>query len=43
METESTVECIAAYVAELLKIRDSSASYQVRAYEGVRKGAIAET
>ena len=42
MEMESTVECIAAYVAELLKIRDSSSSYQVRAYEGVRKGAIAE-
>jgi 6-pyruvoyl-tetrahydropterin synthase len=42
METESTVECIATYVAELLKTRDSSASYRVRAYEGVRKGAIAE-
>lgn len=41
LETESTVECIAAHLAQILKARDPSATYQVRAYEGVRKGAIA--
>jgi 6-pyruvoyl-tetrahydropterin synthase len=41
LETESTVECIAAHLAGVLKGRDPSASYRVRAYEGVRKGAIA--
>lgn len=41
LDTESTVECIAGHLAAVLKARDPSASYKVRAYEGVRKGAIA--
>jgi 6-pyruvoyl-tetrahydropterin synthase len=39
--TESTVECIAEYVLRLLKERDRTAAYEVRAYEGLNKGAIA--
>ena len=42
LDTESTVEQIAAYAARLLKSRDPGSSYRVRAYEGVRKGAIAD-
>ena len=42
LDTESTVEQIAEYAARLLKGRDPGSSYRVRAYEGVRKGAIAD-
>lgn len=42
LDTESTIENIAAFIAHLLKRRDPAADYRVRAYEGVRKGAIAE-
>lgn len=41
LAAESTVECIAEYILGLLKARDQGASYRVRAYEGVNKGAIA--
>lgn len=42
LDTESTVECIAAHVAAMLKTREPESHFQVRAYEGVRKGAIAD-
>lgn len=41
LETDSTVECIAQYLAAKLTREDASATYTVRAYEGVHKGAIA--
>ncbi|UCC14860.1 MAG: 6-carboxytetrahydropterin synthase [Gammaproteobacteria bacterium] len=41
LDTESTVECIADYVLRLLKERDKTAEYEVRAYEGLNKGAVA--
>ena len=42
LATDSTVECIAQWLADLLKQSDPAARYRVRAYEGVHKGAIAE-
>lgn len=42
LDSESTVECIADYVLRLLKSREPGARFQVRAYEGLNKGAIAE-
>jgi len=42
LDTESTVECIAGHIAAILKHRHPAAGFRVRAYEGVRKGAIAE-
>lgn len=42
LDTESTIENIAAHLARVLKARDPGGNYRVRAYEGVRKGAIAE-
>ena len=41
LTTDSTVECIAQYLAAKLHASDPSARYTVRAYEGVHKGAIA--
>lgn len=41
LATDSTVECIAQHLAAMLKEKDKSADYKVRAYEGVHKGAIA--
>jgi len=42
LDAESTIENIAAHLARLVKNRDPAGNYRVRAYEGVRKGAIAE-
>ncbi|MBL4794881.1 MAG: 6-carboxytetrahydropterin synthase [Pseudomonadales bacterium] len=41
VETESTVEQLAIHIAEVLKQRTPNSSFRVRAYEGVKKGAIA--
>ncbi|MGB5543712.1 MAG: 6-carboxytetrahydropterin synthase [Gammaproteobacteria bacterium] len=41
LQTESTVECIAEHIVAELKTEDPEALIEVRAYEGVRKGAIA--
>jgi len=38
---DTTVECLADYIADQLKAADNSQSYKVIAYEGVGKGAIA--
>jgi len=39
---DSTVECIAAYLASTLKAAQPDAVFRVKAYEGVSKGAIVE-
>lgn len=41
LRTDSTVECIAQHLSNLLREEDKTATYRVRAYEGVHKGAIA--
>ncbi len=41
LDAQSTVECIAEYILGLLESRDGGANYQVRAYEGINKGAVA--
>lgn len=41
LPTDTTVECIAAHLAQELKNKYKSGEYKVRAYEGVHKGAIA--
>jgi len=42
IDTDSTVECIATFIANTLKSREPNANFTVRAYEGVQKGAIAQ-
>lgn len=42
LTTDTTVECIAQYIAVSLHLRAPQHKYRVRAYEGVHKGAIAE-
>ena len=42
IDSDSTVECIAAYIAQTLKAAEPEATFRVKAYEGVKKGAIAE-
>jgi len=39
---DTTVECLAEYMAAELSRLDPEAAFRVRAYEGVQKGAIAE-
>lgn len=41
MDTDTTVELIAAHIADQLKLQSPSDTILVRAYEGVGKGAIA--
>ena len=41
VETDSTVECLAEYIAAQLKIQHPQSSFKVWAFEGVGKGAIA--
>ena len=43
LPTETTVELIAQYLAKKLKNKDPDASYQVKAFEGLAKGAIAQS
>ncbi|MAM86909.1 6-carboxytetrahydropterin synthase [Allohahella sp. A8] len=42
LETETTVECIAEHIAARLKRQNPQNRFRVKAFEGVRKGAIAE-
>lgn len=41
IETDSTVECIADYLATKIKLENPDKKVEVRAFEGVGKGAIA--
>lgn len=41
MDTDTTVELIAAHIADQLKVESPSDTILVKAYEGVGKGAIA--
>lgn len=43
LETDSTVECIAEYLLAELMAEHAAQHVRVRAYEGVHKGAMAET
>ena len=43
IDTDSTVEFIAQHIASCLKTEDPENAYQVRAFEGIGKGAIAYT
>ena len=43
MATDTTVEFIAQHIATQLKQQDPSASYTVKAFEGIGKGAIASS
>lgn len=42
IDCDTTVECIAQHIAKALKAEEPTASFMVKAYEGVQKGAIAE-
>ncbi|HBC34035.1 MAG TPA: 6-pyruvoyl tetrahydropterin reductase, partial [Marinobacter adhaerens] len=42
LDTDTTVELIAAHMADKLKVEFATDTIRVKAYEGVGKGAIAE-
>ena len=42
LDTDTTVELIAAHMADKLKVEFPTDTIRVKAYEGVGKGAIAE-
>ncbi len=43
MDEDSTVECIAEHILELVQNREPSAKLKIKAFEGMNKGAIARS